>query len=98
MLHACYRNPSCDCVLLTQYLISIAFHRKETDITAFLQTGGFLHEAELRMPFGPFTEWLQLEIHRGNYERADDILRQYIFESTRLRVEDSSAIIGPKNS
>ena len=50
------------------------------------------------MPFGPFIEWLQLEIHRGNYERADDLLRQYIFESTRLRIEDSSAIIGPRNS
>jgi hypothetical protein len=50
------------------------------------------------MPFGPFTEWLQLEIHRGKYERADDLLRQYIFESTRLRVEDGSAIIGAKNS
>jgi hypothetical protein len=50
------------------------------------------------MPFGPFTEWLQLEIHRGKYERADDLLRQYIFESTRLRVEEGSAIIGAKNS
>jgi proline racemase len=36
MLHACYRNPSCDCVLLTRYLISIAFHRQETEMTSFL--------------------------------------------------------------
>jgi len=29
MLHACYRNASCDCAVLTSYLISIAFHRQE---------------------------------------------------------------------
>ena len=90
MLHACCRNAACDCAVLTSYLISIAFHRQEADLTAFLQTGGFIHEAELRMPFGPFTEWIQLEIHRGNYQRADDLVRQYIYQSTRLRTEENT--------
>jgi hypothetical protein len=27
------------------------------------------------MPFESFTEWLQLEIYRGNYEKADALLR-----------------------
>lgn len=41
------------------------------------------------MPFEPFTEWLQLEIHRGNFTKADDLLRNYIFQSTRLGEEKS---------
>ena len=42
------------------------------------------------MPFEPFTEWLQLEIYRGNYEKADSLLRQYISQSTRLKTESES--------
>jgi hypothetical protein len=55
--------------------LAIAFHRQESDVSAFLSSGGFLHEPELRMPFEPFTEWIQMEIYRGNYERADDMIR-----------------------
>lgn len=43
------------------------------------------------MPFDPFTEWIQLEIYRGNYERADNLLRQYIYQSTRLKTESESS-------
>jgi len=84
MLHSCSRNPSCDCAPLCSYLIAIAFHRQEPDISSFLSSG-FLFEPDHRLPFGPFTEWLQLEIYRGDYDKADDLLRQYIYHSTRLR-------------
>jgi hypothetical protein len=90
MLHNCMRNNECECSQLCSYLIAIAFHRKESDITSFLQGGGFLNEPEIRMPFEPFMEWLQLEIYRGNYEKADELLRQYIFQSTRLKTESES--------
>jgi hypothetical protein len=58
MLHNCMRSSDCECVQLCSYLIAIAFHRNEENVSAFLSGGGFLHEPEIRMPFEPFTEWL----------------------------------------
>ena len=42
------------------------------------------------MPFEQFIEWLQLEIYRGQFDKADEMLRDYIFQSTRLRTEAAS--------
>ncbi len=69
------RNNHCECSPLCSYLIAIAFHRKESDISAFLQGGGFLNEPEIRMPFDSFTEWIELEIYRGEYDKADELVR-----------------------
>jgi hypothetical protein len=40
-----------------------------------LQGGGFLNEPEIRMPFDSFTEWIELEIYRGEYDKADELVR-----------------------
>jgi hypothetical protein len=36
MLHNCMRNNGCECNQLCSYLVAIAFHRGESDITSFL--------------------------------------------------------------
>jgi Arc/MetJ-type ribon-helix-helix transcriptional regulator len=42
------------------------------------------------MPFEQMTEWIQLEVHRGDYDRADDLIRGYIYNSTRLSENPSA--------
>ena len=85
-VHSCNRDPQCDCGLLTSYLLALAFQRQEKQVSSFLESNG-VHEPSLRMPFDQFLEWLQLEIYRGQLEKADEMLRDYIFQSTRLRTE-----------
>ena len=89
-MHACNRDQQCECTLLTSYLLAIAFQRREREVGVFLASNG-VYEPELRLPFETFTEWLQLEIYRGKYDKADDMLRNYIFQSTRLKVEQNPA-------
>ena len=36
------------------------------------------------MPLAVFTQWVQLEIYRKQYEKAGNLIRKYIYQSTRL--------------
>ena len=83
-LHSCNRDAKCDCGLLTSYLLAIGFARQERDVGGFLESNG-VFEPQLRLPFEQFIEWIQLEVYRGHHEKADELLRNYIFHSTRLR-------------
>eukprot|EP00347_Sterkiella_histriomuscorum_P001446 403372009 len=86
LMHACNRDSECNCVVLGQYLITIAYHQHEENIKQFLESQ-FYVDSEIRLPYEAFIYWVQLEIERNNYERASNLIKNYISQSTRLDEE-----------